>query len=262
MKKGFVGTAVLLIILTAFSVAGAAEMPKTADQSDTMAKVAQLIDAKGLQNFKQAIELCQSVLKTDPNNFEANWRCAEACREYGQELEHKDVPGWQDNCAKYGKMGMAYAQKAIQLEPNKVNGYFFYGLNVGIYSDGVGLITALREGLKDKTQKNLEKAYELDKDFKKGGPILAIGRFWQVVPFPYTDKDKAMKFYREFEHTKYFADSVEGHIYLAELLKDEGSSFWGGNKNAKKVRELISQVRKLTNDPYWLKEANKIENGL
>ena len=43
---------------------------------------------------------------------------------------------------------MHYAQKAIDLEPNKPEGYYYYGLSVGIYADGVSVLTALREGLK------------------------------------------------------------------------------------------------------------------
>lgn len=262
MKRGFVGVSVFLMFFTVFSAAAAAEMQNKSQTPDTMTKIDSLIDEGGLQNLKQAVELCMSALKSDPDNFELNWKCAKACREYGEEAKKRSVPGWQGLCADYGKKGMAYAQKAIALEPNKVNGYFFYGLSVGIYADGKGLITALREGLKDKTQNNLEKAYQLDKNFEKGGPILALGRFWQVVPFPFTDKDKALKLYREFQHTKYFADSVDGHIYLAELLKDEGSSLWGGNKNAKEVRNLLADVRRLTKDPYWLNWANRIEKGL
>ncbi|NOY68677.1 MAG: hypothetical protein GXP53_04190 [Deltaproteobacteria bacterium] len=229
---------------------------------DPMAVIDALLDAKGLDNFRKAIAACESILKSDPNNFEAAWRCAKSYREYGEEAKKREVRGWKDICAKYGKKGMQYAQKAIRLRPDKVNGYFFYGASVGIYADGKGIITALREGLKDKTQSNLEKAYKMDKDFEKGGTIVALGRFWQVVPFPFSDKDKAMKLYREFQRTKYYADSIEGHIYLAELLSDTGSSMWGGNKNAREVKRLVSQVNRLTRDPYWRNWGKRILNDL
>jgi hypothetical protein len=38
---------------------------------------------------------------------------------------------------------MKYAQKAGELDPAKPEGYYYYGLNVGIYSDGVSIFTAL-----------------------------------------------------------------------------------------------------------------------
>jgi len=231
-------------------------------KTDPMEEIDALIDSKEMGKIKKAISLCKSILKSDPNNFEATWRCAKAYREYGEAAKKGKVRGWKDICAEYGKKGMQYAQKAIRQRPDKVNGYYYYGLNVGIYSDGKGILTALKEGLKNKTQSNLEKAYQMDKYFDKAGPILALGRFWQVVPFPFTDKDKALKLYREFQHTKYFADSIEGHVYLAELLADTGSSIWGGNKNASEVKQLISELNRLTSDPYWRNWGKRILKDL
>ncbi len=225
-------------------------------------EVVRLIDSEKLENYKKAIKICESILAKDPKNFDAAWLCAKAYREYGNEVKKQQAPGWADICAKYGKKGMEYAQKAIELAPDKPNGYLYYGLNVGIYSDGVGIITAVREGLKDKTQSNFEKAYKLDKNFEEGGPILSLGRFWQVVPWPFTDKKKALAYYREFQKTPFFKNSVEGHVYLAELLADLGSSYWGSNKNEKEVRKLLNEAKKLTNAPYWRKKIKEVEQSL
>ena len=52
---------------------------------------------------------------------------------------------------------MHYAERAIDLNKKGVQGYFYYGLCVGSYSDGVSILTALREGLKGKTQRALKK---------------------------------------------------------------------------------------------------------
>ena len=91
---------------------------------------------------------------------------------------------------------------------------------MGIYADAVSILTALKEGLKDKTQDNLEKAYALDKTFEKGAPIYGLGRYWQLVPWPFMDKDKAMELYREFQKTEFYNDpaNVEAQIYMAEIL--------------------------------------------
>ena len=53
-------------------------------------------------------------------------------------------------CAEYGKEGMKYGEKAIQLNPGGVEGHYYYGLSVGIYSDGVSVFTALKEGAQGK----------------------------------------------------------------------------------------------------------------
>ncbi len=139
-------------------------------------------------------------------------------REYGKEAKRQRIEGWKEICARHGKEGMKYAQGAMEQEPGKTEGFYFYGLSVGIYSDGVSILTALAEGLKKKTQNGFEKAYELDKMYDEAGPILALGRFWAVVPWPFKDKKKALKFYREYQRTQYFAKKDEGKVYLAELL--------------------------------------------
>jgi len=82
---------------------------------------------------------------------------------------------------------------------------------VGTYSDGVSIVTALTEGLKGKTQKGFETAYATDKTFDTGGPILALGRFWQVLP------------------------GIAGRdLKKAEQLLDEYVSLYGASKDANK----------------------------
>lgn len=177
-----------------------------------------LYNQGGMENYKRAIDLYLKALEANPNDYDVNWKCARAYRDYGKEAKEQNVEGWKDICARYGKEGMKYAQKAIEQGPNKPDGYYYYGLNVGIYSNGVSILTALAEGLKNKTQRSFEKAYELDKMCDDAGPILALGRFWAVVPWPFKDKEKALTYYREYQATKYFAEKDEGKIYLAELL--------------------------------------------
>ncbi len=68
----------------------------------------------------------------------------------------------------------------------------------------MSIFTALKEGLKDKTQTSFETAYGIDKNFNKGGPILSLGRFWAVLPWPLKDKKKSLEYYREFQTTPFF----------------------------------------------------------
>jgi tetratricopeptide (TPR) repeat protein len=220
--------------------------------ADDLAKADRLFDRGGIENYKQAIELYQKVLAENPDSYEANWKCARACREYGDAAKTQKMEGWKDICAKFGKEGMKYAQKAIELEPEKPDGYYYYGLNVGIYSDGVSIFTALAEGLKDKTQKSFEKTYGIDKMYKEGGPMIALGRFWQVLPWPMYDRKKSLQYYREYQTTKYFADNIEVHVYLGELLIQ-----MGGDKNKAEAKGYLEKAAK-SDDPYFRDWANEL----
>jgi len=206
----------------------------------------------GMENYRRAIDLYLKALEADPNDYEANWKCARAYREYGEEAKKQDIEGWKDICARYGKEGMKYAQKAIERGPNRPDGYYYYGLNVGIYSDGVSILTALAEGLKNKTQGSFEKAYELDKMYDDAGPVLALGRFWAVVPWPFKDKEKALMYYREYEATEYFAVKDEGKIYLAELLLK-----LKGKGDEAEARDLLKKVAE-SDDRYFREWATRL----
>jgi len=220
--------------------------------ADTIGQADKLFDQGGLDNYKQAIELYKQALAENPDDYAANWKCARAYREFGDAAKTQKAEDWKDICAKYGKEGMQYAQKAIALEPDQPDGYYFYGLNVGTYSDGVSIFTALSEGLKDKTQKSFEKTYAIDKMYKEAGPMIALGRFWQVLPWPMHDRKKSLQYYREYQATAYFADNIEAHVYLGELLIQIG-----GDKNKAEAKGYLEKAAQ-SDDPYYKDRANEL----
>ena len=114
-----------------------------------------------------------------PSDYAANWKAAKALRLWATK-GHSGRPGLEGISKSAGKDGMKFGEIATKLNPVGIEGWYYYGLCVGTYSDGVSLLTALGEGLKGKTQKSFETAYATDKTFDTGGPILALGRFWQV----------------------------------------------------------------------------------
>lgn len=243
MKRATLGCLGLFLVII---------FPIALQAADYMSEADRLFDQGGLDNYKQAIELYQKALAVNPNDYEANWKCARAHREYGETAKTEKIDGWKDICAKFGKEGMNYAQKAIELDPEKPDGYYYYGLNVGIYSDGVSIFTALSEGLKNKTQESFEKTYALDKMYKEGGPMIALGRFWQVLPWPMYDRKKSLKYYREYQATRYFADNIEVHVYLGELLIQIG-----GDKNKKEAKGYLEKAAK-SDDAFYKERAEEL----
>ncbi len=172
----------------------------------------------GIKDYQQCIGLYLKALRADPGDYEAKWKCARTYREYGKAAKKLRVAGWKDICARCGKEGMKWAEKAIDQEPDKPDGYYYYGVNAGIYAEGVSMFTAFRQGLRGKVQRAFEKVYELDKMYEEGDAILALGRYWAVVPWPFKDRKKALRYYREYQATPYFTHSHEAQLYLAELL--------------------------------------------
>ena len=223
---------------------------------DYLAEADKIFDQGGLENYKKSIDLYVKAVEQQADDYEAAWKCARAHREYADETKKKGVEGREDNCAQYGKAGMQYAQKAIELKPERPDGHYYYGLNVGIYSDGVSIFTALKEGLKDKTQTSFEKAYEINKMYKEGGPMLSLGRFWAVLPWPLRDRKKSLAYYREYQETQYFATNIEARLFLAELLIQ-----MGGDKNKTEAKSYVDDGLK-SDDPYFTDWAKQLQAKL
>lgn len=214
----------LALCLCVFSI-----LPLALLAEDSMAEGNALLD-KGKTNYesyKQAGDMFVKALEAAPNNYEAAWKASRSYREFANESEKHNTPNWKATCKEYGKMGMKYGEKAIALNPNGVEGNFWYGCSVGNYSDSVSVLTALKEGLKNKTQNSFEKSYQINKMYTDGGPMKALGRFWFVLPWPMQDKKLSVKYLREFQ--KSFPNDPEGQVFLAETLmktgdKDEAKS--------------------------------------
>jgi tetratricopeptide (TPR) repeat protein len=227
--------------------------PFLAAAVDELAEADRIFDQGGLENYKKSIDLYLKAVEQQPDDYEANWKCARAYREYADKAKKSGVEGWKDICAQYGKAGMQYAKKAIELKPERPEGYYYYGLNVGIYSDGVSILTALAEGLKDKTQQSFEKAYAINKMYKDGGPMLSLGRFWAVLPWPLRDRKKALAYYREYQQTPYFATNTEAQLFLAELLIQIG-----GDQNKSEAKGYLEKGLQ-SDDPYFKNRAQELQ---
>ena len=230
--------------------------PSSLLAADSVAQADKLFDQGGLENIKKAIDLYKQAMAADPKDYEAAWKCARALREYGDTSKQKEVEGWKDICAKYGKEGMQAAEKAIALKPGRPDGHYYYGLSVGVYSDGVSIFTALKEGLKDKTQKSFERTYEINKMYNDGGPMISLGRFWALVPWPYRDRKESLKYYREYQQTKFFATNTEAQLYLAELLIQ-----MGGKEKKTEARGYVEKAAQ-SDDPYFKSYAARLKSKL
>jgi tetratricopeptide (TPR) repeat protein len=243
MKKIFLASMVLFIMALPMGI-------MAADDPITEAKA--LCKLKTLDGYKKAADIALKAVQAQPQSYDANWVTAKALRFVGEESKKANVPGWKAICKENGKKAMGYAEKAISLEPNKVDGYFWYGCSVGTYSDGVSILTALKEGLKDKTQKNFEMSYKLDKSYpdQEYGPGKALGRFWYVLPWPLNDKKKSLTYLEEFNKNN--PNDAEGQFFLGELYVNL--------KEKDKAKAVLTKAAAATapKDKYFADQSKKL----
>jgi len=164
------------------------------------------------EKAKEGLKLLDDYLANNPDDFEALWRAARFCFWVCDRTDDKEVK------KEYSQKGMAYAQKLIDKWPNKVEGYYFYTINLGEYGKGIGVLTAMRQKLTKNYVKNGDKAVELDKRYEQCGPLRAMGRFYFKVKWPYRDLDKSVEYLTEA--VQLCPNKLRSYSYLADTLYD------------------------------------------
>lgn len=241
MRKVIVSMAVLVMM----------SLPLGVMAEDTFAEAKALLKQETLESCTKALDISLKAVQQQPQSYEANWIVAKAYRLTGDLSKKANVANWKAICKDYGKKGMTYAEKAVAIDPSKVDGHFWYACSVGTYSDGVSILTALKEGLKDKTQVGFETSYKMDKMYNDAGPVLALGRFWSVLPWPLKDKKKAVTYLEEFQ--KYFPGKPEGQVYLGAAYLDV--------KEQDKAKVVLTKAA-ASNDKYYSNMAKDLLNDM
>lgn len=215
-----------------------------------------LNNAGGIENQKRAIELGMKAVAQNPDDYAANWKLARAYAYYTHSLQANLVTGWEDACKVYAQKGMACAEKAMSLCPDKIEGRYFFAFNAGMYSFGISIFGAISEGLKGKTQQNFEKVYEMNKHFEEGDVLISLGRFWHKLPWPLKDKEKALKYYREYQEGPFYGKDPNTMVLVADLLAD-----MGGKKHQQEARKILDTAMECC-DEYYREIASEALNRL
>ncbi|BDG01567.1 tetratricopeptide repeat protein [Anaeromyxobacter oryzae] len=150
-----------------------------------------------------------------PGDYEVLWRLA---RLYFWLSDDPALPN--DAKSKLGKKGWEYGDKAIAANPNRVEGYHFAAAGMGNYSLGIGIFSALRQGIEGKFKDRLSKAERIDPNFQNGSIQTAWGRFWFKLPWPKYDARKSEQ--ALLAALKKNPDNVRARVYLADLYEKEG----------------------------------------
>jgi hypothetical protein len=122
-----------------------------------------------------------------------------------------------------------------------VEGYFWQAACIGVYADGTGVMTAVREGFYNKSKTATTKAYALDKSYNDCDPVFANAMFYIALPFPMKSKKKALAYYREFEGcTAWEVRPNVRRLFGADLLMEVKPK--GYREEAKALLEKVLAV--------------------
>jgi len=194
---------------------------------------------------KELHQLLSQELTADPRSFEANWRLASVYN-----WEANGTAG--DAKADLGKKAWEAGDKAILAKPDDVRGHYQAGTGIGLYSEGISIITALAQGMEGKFRERMQAALRIDKDHLDGAPQVVWGRYFFKLPWPKRDVDQSIKV---------LEDCIAGHpdnwrakLYLADSLADNGKT-----EDARRFVQDVLDARNGTDPPedHRLKEMAK-----
>lgn len=118
------------------------------------------------------------------------------------------------------KEGWLYAERALKVSPKGGQAKYYLALNIGAYSQGVGILQALGEGLEGKFLENLHASMAIDDGFDRMGAHTAKGRYWFELPWPKRDLSKSTA---ELELvTAKHPEHLRAWLFLSETLLKEG----------------------------------------
>jgi len=168
-------------------------------------------DPKALEEARNLAKTAQSK---NPTDYDANRRLASV-----MVWEADGLPDGDEKAA-VGKQAWETAEKAVEAKPKGVEGQYYAGAGLGLYSEGVGVLTALRQGLEGKFRGYSLAALRINRDFLDGAPLVLWGRYFFKLPWPKRDVGQSVKVLANclVKHPA----NLRAKLYLAEaLLSDD-----------------------------------------
>jgi tetratricopeptide (TPR) repeat protein len=165
--------------------------------------------------IKEQEESLKKALAAEPEDYELLWRQAR--------LLQWQADGAGEKLKKVlGKQTWDVAERAVKAAPERVEGHYYAAAGIGAYSQAVGIMKALGEGLEGKFNGHLDKAIKLEARFDHAAPLIAKGRYYFELPWPKRDLKKSVEMYDKALAA--FPGSVRAWTYLAETRLKDGDA--------------------------------------
>ena len=157
-----------LVLLPAF-LAFSQETKSLTQQGDD------LWDQRGdLAKAKEGLAKYQDALLKNEDAYGVYWRMARIEYWIGDHATSND-----EKKSVFGQ-GIYHAKKAVALEPNKVEGHYWLGVNYGSYGEAKGVLKSL--SLVSPIKDEMRRVLAIDKTFDDGGADRVLGRVFYELP--------------------------------------------------------------------------------
>ncbi len=225
----------IVVILFCFQKVTGMEIDKLIEEGD------RLYDQRGnIENALLALKKYRRALVSDPENFEALWKVSKTAHYLVDEISDKRKK------REIVDMGIEKAKMAIKIAPEKVEGYFWLGVNYAKAGQVKGIIRSLF--LISPIKKNMRKVICIDETYEGGGAYLVLGRVYSQVPGLLGGSNRKALL-NLLKAKKICSSNPLAYLFLADVYSDMGN-----------IEAAISELRELENideDKRWIPETIK-----
>lgn len=190
---------------------------------------------KDMDTAREALAKYREAMNKAENKYDGLWRIARMHYYIGVHTEEKKEQ------RTIFSQGVYWADRAIELEPEKPDGYYWQGVNNGKYGEARGVLKSLF--LVGPIKDAMNKVIELDRSYEDGGADRVLGRVYFKLPgFAGGSKDKSLEHLQKSKELG--PEDALTRIYLAEtLLKFD---------EVEKARAELEYVLNMKDDDRWL----------
>jgi tetratricopeptide (TPR) repeat protein len=194
-----------------------------------------------LPNALAAAAEWQRRLAANAEDFEAAWKLARACYWLGSHVPESER-------RKRFEQGIAAAERAVALHPERADGHFWMAANMGAMAEGFGLRAGLKYRGPIKT--SLERSLAIDPAYLDGGADRALGRWYAKVPRLFGGSNS-----KAVEHLQrsltYAPNSIASHFFLAETFLEMD--------RREDARRELQRVITASFHPDWVPEEREFK---
>lgn len=186
-----------------------------------------------LESVSREMGLLREDVAENPQNYEAWWRlskfaCYQARHVAGQAKLH------------FLQEGVEAGKKAVALRPNRVEGHYWLGSNLGVEAEARSFLRALL--MVDSIRREMQTVVRLDPEYEQAGGLRNLARLDYRAPFfKGGDKRRSIKLLEGC--LKRYPDNSLTMLYLADSYHAMGLK--------KEAHEQLEQILKLCPDPQY-----------
>lgn len=246
LKKYSYAAAVILSFLLLSSLLTAQETKSAASAADVQSLIKAGDDLYELRddarNVLKAIDKYKAAMDADQKNFETAWRLARAYYFYGTKLSEDD----KDARKKTYDKGLQWSKIAIKINDKRVEGHFWYGVNLGSWGEANGVTKSL--SIRHELEDVMLKTAKIDEEYEGAGAYRVLGRMKYRLPGIFGgDNDLSIEYLRKA--VKIAPTHTMNYVFLAETLMDEDQYV--------EAKKLLEKVISMDPDPRWIPESKK-----